>query len=553
MVHLWSGVSKGEDSALQLLCIVDLIRFWVDYTYKPLIGTCISRLEVMKACRTPPSLDSTLWRLRIPVDREHTPWVFKQRRLKRSSSSIRSTDNLGVPSRESPRGHSPSNRQSLRPENRSSSRRENRSPTPAGEQFVMPEKDDFNWLLDRDPGAEDLILLRVSETGKILNPVIINSTGRLVGGRRKPTVDWDDDGFHAVFEDERRGRHSKVTSIFRNKQGCDYLWRCYRFKRGLIRRKVQFSIILPVSVVSYGQQNRTYQGTQLFEPLESLFRLQHLLGKIDRANKKWCSCGRQKNEYSPPMVQCRRALCDISWFHKDCVGFADSDDEASWACDDCYGKWKRKPKQKRAYIKLEPTKNTFFARESYKRTHLARAIEDVWYKHNWPSQDDIIAKIDEIADKVDIIESAPHDIRKGGVPRGRQLPRYWATSKDDPKSLILACSRKEGLLYHEEVPDGGDQTDATDSEEDFEEEIEDCTDEGDEDESRRPKMSEARGRSKTFDAHQTICVETDTDETDTDTGSQDDTLVSVEGFSTPNKTAKYGHSGQKPAIRLKHV
>ena len=545
MVHLWSGVLKGEDSALQLLCIVDLIRFWVDYTYKPLIGTCIRRLEVMKACRTPPPLDSTLWRLRIPVDREHTPWIFSQRRLRRSSSAIRPTDSLGIPPHGSSRVHSRSSRQSLRPESRSSSRRDHRSPTPGDEQFVLPEKDDFNWLLDRDPGVGDLMLIRVTETGEILRPVIIHSTGRLVGERRKPTVDWDDDGFDAVMADERRGRHSKVTSTFRNIQGHNYLWYYYQSKGGLIRRGVQFSIILPVSVISYGQQTRTSQGSQLFEPLELLFRLQDLLEKIDRANKKWCSCGRQKNEYSPPMVQCRRALCDISWFHKDCVRFADSDDEVSWVCDDCYDKWEGIPEQKRAYIELEPTESTFFARESHKRTHLARAIEDVWYKHVWPSQDEILAKIDEIADKVDIVESAPHEIRKSGVPRGCQLPRYWATSKDDPKNLILACSRKEGLLYHEEVSDGGDQNDTTDSEEDSEEEIEDCIDE---DESSQPKRSEARGRSKTFSSHQTIYVETDTD-----TGSQDDTLVSVEGFGTPNKTTKYGHSGQTPAIRLKHA
>ena len=281
MVHLWSGVSKGEDSALQLLCIVDLIRFWVDYTYKPLIGTCISHLKAMKARGPPPPLDSTLWMLRIPVNWEHTPWLFSQRRLKRSSSSIRSTDNLGVPPPGISRGRSPSSRQSLRPENRSSSRREHRSLTPADEQFVMPEKDDFNWLLDRDPGAEDLILLRVSETGKILRPVIIYSTSRLISGRQKPTIDWEDDVSNAVIADEQRGRRPKITSIFREDQsGRDYLRQFYRSKGSLIRREVQFSIILPVSVVSYRQQKPKSQRSQLFEPLESLLRRKDILGKI---------------------------------------------------------------------------------------------------------------------------------------------------------------------------------------------------------------------------------------------------------------------------------
>ena len=481
MVHLWSGVSKGEDSALQLLCIVDLIRFWVDYTYKPLIGTCISRLKAMKACRPPPPLDSTLWMLRIPVNWEHTPWVFSQRRLKRLSSSIPSTDNLGIPPRGSSRGRSPSSRQSLRPENRSSSRREHRSPTPADEQFVMPEKDHFNWLLDRDPGAEDLILLRVSETGKILRPVIIYSTSRLLGERQKPTIDWEDDGFNAIIADERRGRRPKITSIFREDQsGRDYLRQCYRSKGRLIRREVQFSIILPVSVVSYRQQNPKPQGFQLFEPLESLFRLQDLLDKIEQANKKWCSCGRLINEYSPPMVKCCNALCDIGWFHKECVSFShsaddDSADETPWLCDKC-GKI---PEHKRAPIELKPTESSFFARESHKRQHLARAIESVWHKYDWPSQDEIVAKGEEIANKVDIIESARYKIHPVNFERNSELPRYWATWKDDPKNLILACSKAESLVYHEAVSNEEDKMDVTNNEDDFEEETEDCTDEDD--------------------------------------------------------------------------
>ena len=362
MVHLWSDVTKDEDSALQLLCIVDLIRFWVDYTYKPLIGTCISRLEAKKACRPPTPLDSTLWKLRIPIDREQTPWVFSQRRLKGSSSSSRSTEKLGVPPRRSSRGQSTSRRQSLRPENQPSQQRGHRSPTPAVEQFVMPERNDFNWLLDRNPGEEDLILIRVGANGEIMRPVIIYSTSRLVGEKQMPTVDWNDDSFNAVIADERPGNHPKIVSTFRdNRRDQDYLWQCYRSKESLICREVQFSIIVPVSAVSYLQQNPKSQGTQLFEPLESLFELHSLLGKIERANKRWCSCGSQRNEYSPPMVQCRNALCDIRWFHKACVSRSDSDDDdsddrVSWLCDNC----EKARKHKGAYIELKPTESNMF-------------------------------------------------------------------------------------------------------------------------------------------------------------------------------------------------
>ena len=76
MVHLWSGVSKDEESALQLLSIVDLIRFWVDYTYKPLIGACISRLEAMKASKKPTPLDSTLMEFTNPDRSRANALVF---------------------------------------------------------------------------------------------------------------------------------------------------------------------------------------------------------------------------------------------------------------------------------------------------------------------------------------------------------------------------------------------------------------------------------------------------------------------------------------------
>lgn len=405
----------------------------------------------------------------------------------------------------------------------------------------MREKDDFNWLLDRDPGEEDLILIRVSETGKIEEPVIINSTSRLIGG--KP-VDWEDDSFNAVVKDERRRLHPDIGPIFKvDEDGNDYLRQCYRSKEHWIHRGVQFSIILPVNVLAYGQQNPASQGAQLFEPLESLFRLQDLLGKIERAKKKWCSCGRRRNDYRPHMVQCRNAFCDISWFHKKCVEFSHSDDEASWLCDEC----KMTP-ENIDYIELKPTESNAFAHASHDRLHLARAIKNVWHTHDWPSQDEIIAKIDEVAEKLDIIESARYKIRGVGVRRNPQLPRYWATSKDDPEHLILACSRKEGVIYHEAVPDEEDKRDSTNNEEDVTEETDYYTAEDDEDKTSRPKTTEARGRSKSFDADQTICLETDIA-----TGSEDDTLVGVEDFASRNETAKCVHSSQKPALRLKHV
>ena len=552
MVHLWSGVSKDTESALQLLSIVDLIRFWVDYTYKPLIGACISRLEAMKANKEPPSMNCTLWGLRIAMDPEQTPWVFSQRRLKVASNLIGSTNNLGVSPHERRRCHFPSSRRNLRPDDQRFPGRGHRSPTLAGKRFVMPETDKFNWLLDRDPGEGDLILIRISEASKVMRPVIIHSTSRLVDGRRMPTVDWKDRGFKAVIADERRGHHSQVISIFReDRLGRDYLWQYYQDGRRPVCHGVQSSIILPVNVVSYGQQNPESQGAQLFKPLESLFRLHDLLRKIKRANRKWCSCGllRRGDDLSreindEPLFQCRNALCNVGWYHQKCVSFPDSDDgdsesEDCWVCDEC-----RKTPGDIALLELKLEESDEFADASYDRLHLARAIETVWYKHDWPSQDEINAKIDEVVNKVDIIENATRTICEAGGRSGLDLPRYWAISKDDPKKLILACPRKESLLCPEAVSDEEDKHEDTNNVEGFVEETDDYTVYNDEDGLSRPKITKARGRSKSVDRDHSIYVERDIA-----TGSEGDALV----LRTPNKTSKSGQSRRKSSPKVKHV
>ena len=98
------------------------------------------------------------------------------------------------------------------------------------------------------------------------------------------------------------------------------------------------------------------------------------------------------------------------------------------------------------------------------------------------------------------------------------------------------------------MSDQEDKNDATSNENDFEEEIEDYTDEDDEDKLSRLETIVARGRPKSLEDDQTTYVDVDTA-----TGSVDDTLVSVERLRTSTKTARCDHPRQKPAFRLKYV
>lgn len=446
MVPLWRGSSEDRDSALQLLYIVDIIKFWAEYTYKPTIGACLSRLQAIKANASPVPLENTLWASQIAINAANTPWFFDQRRPHETSSASRFLfGNLESPQVDSLFGHR-SSVQSHSPAPRQSSRRRNqRNTTPAREHYAIPEIESYNWILDRDPGEGDLLLIRVDGNGERLRPVVFFELGR-------GSSMWNDRKFISILADEKQRHNSDIRARFKvDAKGYDYLWNCCAADSRHIRSDTQFSAILPLKREDYERQRVKPDESQLFEPLESLLGIPVLLAEIDRAYEQWCSCNCPWNEYSPDMIQCGNAKCNLGWYHMKCVGLDEDDDLEHWLCDTCYDI----PDHKRTIKSSREYDDTVEA-SSY-RVQRTRTLRRAWNKHAWPSADEVRRKYQKVALNLDLVKSAQLRLHRVGVERDSAPPRYWALPKYKPRKLTMASSRTKQLVYHKEFPDDDDE------------------------------------------------------------------------------------------------
>ena len=463
MVVLWSGRSEKPNHALQLLHIIDIIRFWAEYTYKPTIGACLSRLQAIKTDGIPVPLRDTLWTSRITLNQLNTPWLFHQRSPHKANSVCASTPPAnnrlrvppgGRPSDRHSRGQLPLGNDTSLASRPASRQRNHRDATPVGERYIIPEIDSYNWVMDRDPGDGDLLLIRIDKNGKRRRPLIVfGSAG------------WDDPSFNSILADEMQRYPSEVLPTFTvDKKGRNYLWNCCRSKKfRYIKHQTQFCAILPLDRTAYDQQLPKLKESQLFEPLELLFNIPVLLAEINHAYDKWCSCGSPWNEYSSTMIQCNNAKCDLGWYHNRCVGLDDADDRDFWLCDTCCDI----PDNERTDIPIEDLKeyNVIVEASSY-RVQRTRTLIRAWNKHAWPNEEAVLREFQDITRNLDVVKSAAYSISRSGVQRDMELPRYWVLSKDQPRHLVRASSRQRQLVYHREVSNEDYESNSDDAEED---------------------------------------------------------------------------------------
>lgn len=100
------------------------------------------------------------------------------------------------------------------------------------------------------------------------------------------------------------------------------------------------------------------------------------------------------------------------------------------------------------------------------RVQRTRTLRRAWDKHTWPETDKLLADFKKITLIVDVVKSAAHVIHRSGVKRDSEPPRYWVMAKEKPRRLIQTSSRKQQLVYHEEVSDGDNEEDLRNSDED---------------------------------------------------------------------------------------
>ncbi|KAL9128656.1 MAG: hypothetical protein Q9217_002716 [Psora testacea] len=354
LVKLWSGGSDDLDSAFQLLYIIDIIRFWAIYAYKPIIGTCLSRLQAIKAGESPTPLEDTLWKSQIALNPANTPFFFKSR----SSFEALLNSFWAKKALEPEPLQRASDYDSLLPPGSRSmpnSRRSSRARSQGDAAFVcrtrgIDEMEKFNWILDRDPGYGEILLVRVDRSGKRQSPIVFFDSSQL-------DENLDDEDIQSILEDERQRHDPDVRP--------------------------------------------RYRESKLFEPLESLLDLQVLLADIDRAYEKWCTCGPPYNKYSPPMIQCNNALCKLGWYHMRCVGVGEDDVPDYWLCEDC-GEISEKDRQDNDYLDLEY--DEYHEASSY-RTYRTRSLMRAWLQHAWPDPDAICREFRKITLNLDVTET----------------------------------------------------------------------------------------------------------------------------------------------------
>jgi len=298
--------------------------------------------------------------------------------------------------------------------------------------YNVHEINKYNWMLDRDPGHGDLLLLLVNRNGE-RSFILINRTNW--------TVDWNDLNFQLILADEKLRHEPRFTTDEKNR---DYLRNCASL---YIKSETQFCAVLPIDHEEYSRQNQKPINEQLFEPLESLLKVSILLQNIDLAYKQWCLCECSWNDNSPPMIECNNAKCKLGWYHKKCVKLNKADCPKFWLCPTC----KTLPTQERSDTKDLDLKYDKVAEASSWRVQRTRAVHRAWNQHAWPEADAILNMFDKIRLNVDIITKfAECTIHRNGVHKKRkfEIPRYWVLSKHKPRKLVLAGSRNTQIFYH---------------------------------------------------------------------------------------------------------
>ena len=456
MVLLWTGEITDKHKAFQLLYIIDIILFWAEYTYKPIVCTCLRRLEELRQGKPPPPLKHTIWDSQIPINKANIPWLFYRRNADEATFNDELAASMGNPSDGllSPpsKAQGPSINQSGSPSRKpANSKRMNGQATEKSTP-VIPASDEYNWLLDRSACTNDHVVIRISRRGHKLRPLILfdDTEWQIKNTQNSKCL--------KILEQERLRYTPYVRTGFTcDKRSSKYLWSCGPSTLDHIYEDTQFCAIIPLNSKAYCEQPVRSVEQQLFEPIEALLHVGVLLADFEAAAERWCLCEQLRNEYEPGMmIQCENARCHLQWYHKQCVGLDEDDDPEPWMCPGCReidedNRWKVEE------LDLG-TKYEDNLEASDERVQSTRALLRVWEKHQWPSRTAILRAFERVLYNLDIIESSMYKIRSKGIASALSAPRYWVLEKDDPKVVFRAGPRKRQIVDHED----SDSSDAID-------------------------------------------------------------------------------------------
>jgi len=430
---LWSGDSADIDEALQLLYIIDIIALWGEHKYKPFSGACIRRFEAEMDDKPRPPLKDTLLAHQIEINKETFPWLFPEKETQIASPTRfpfrhQSEDIILMRRNHSPSPQSPQMLGGI----------EKLSLTTIDRDYIIPERDFFIWILDRDHSnyTGDLLIVRVGQEGSILPPLVIFNSSR-----------WKRRDFREVIKEERARTPENILADFKVQQdGSSYIKKSVLQDAKYFREpQIQFCAIIPLDRKAYDRQRGSdYEEDTAFGQFEALLALPRLIRDAEKANDQWCKCKAPYNDYSPNMIQCDNLKCPIGWYHNKCVDLDEEFTADLWLCKQCKRNWRSNKISD--FDDDEEDIDEEIRRASDARIQRVKTLSRVWEAHIWPRAAELRETIDRLSYRVIIKTTARNTFDT--VPKLKAKDsdesKCWAIVRDIPKVMMAVrpCGRE---------------------------------------------------------------------------------------------------------------
>lgn len=428
---LWSGDSANIDEALQLLYIIDIIALWGEHKYKPFSGACIRRFEAELNNKAPPPLDDTLLAHQMEINKETFSWLFPEPQSQLASPAHLITHHQSQNLISRRLGHSPN------PESSQLLRGiAQLSLISFARDYIIPERDYFIWLHDRDHYDGDLLIVRVDREGYILPPLVVFHSSR-----------WKRRDFREVLKEEQARIPDNVLTEFRVQEDrTSYVENCVLQGPKYFREpQTQFCAIVPLDRRAYERQRGLDSMEETpFASFERRLGLPRLVRDAGKANDQWCECEAPYNEYSPSMIQCDNLKCPMGWYHKKCVDLDEDFTADRWLCDQCLRNWKS---NEMSYF--EDKKISEKIREaSDARIQRARTLARVWEEHDWPSAEKVRRFVNRLSCRIIIRTTAKNTFDTVPDLNIKDIgeSRCWAIVRDIPKVMMAVRPVGQGVV-----------------------------------------------------------------------------------------------------------
>ena len=258
---MWSGDTADSNRALQLLFIIDIIKFWGEYTYKPAIASCLRLLAQEENIIASGEL---LWEDHIALDEKTS--FFKKVGYSRPEPRQRAAS---TPPSNLSGGQRPSAPPTFNSDHTLASSGHTRAQQRdinflhSGKDVPAAKALSYTWLLNRDPGSGDLLVVRIQKIGlqpRKLTPIVFLDETSSELGENSTSGPEPFPEVQGVKSYPRKALWSEVKK--------------------LRLEATQLCMILPLDPATYRKSNRLRDTTNIFGSFETFLNISTVLEEI---------------------------------------------------------------------------------------------------------------------------------------------------------------------------------------------------------------------------------------------------------------------------------